>query len=100
MLQIPFDQLSILQEQIKAALETSNFKEIDNLSKELEAIVTLLITEGNDKKFVKKCDIEYLVNLLNKVKKYQKLTEQKFKDYTSRVSKSRKMHEGYKQARG
>ena len=31
MVQTPFDQLSVLQDQIKVALEKSNFEEIDNL---------------------------------------------------------------------
>ena len=100
MVQTPFDQLSVLQDQIKVALEKSNFEEIDNLSRKLEAIVTRIITEANDEKSLGKYEIEYLINLLDTVKKYQKLTEKKFKDYTTMVSKSRKMHEGYKQARG
>ena len=100
MVKTPFDQLSVLQDQIKVALEKSNFNEIDDLSRKLEAIVTLIITGVNNENRLRKCEIDYLINLLDTVKKYQKLTEKKFKGYTTMVSKSRKMHEGYKQARG
>ena len=99
MTQQPFDQLAILQVKIEDALEKSNFEELETLSNKLESIVTLIISSENAQTTLEKNDIATLVKLVEDVKKYQDLTTEKFKHYTYGVSKSRKMHEAYKQHR-
>ena len=100
MIQQPFDQLAVLQIKIEDALEKSDFEEIKTLSDRLESGVTLIISDANAKTKLGKQEIEILVKLVDRVKKYQDLTTEKFKHYTYGVSKSRKMHEAYKQHRG
>ena len=100
MMQQPFNQLTVLQVKIEEALEKSNFEEIKTLSDRLESVVTLIISDENAKTNLEKHEIETLVKLVERVKKYQDLTTEKFKHYTYGVSKSRKMHEAYKQHRG
>ena len=97
MIQKSFDQLAILQGKIEDALEKSNFKELETLSGKLETIVTLIISAENAHASLEKHEIDALVRLVEKVTKYQVLTAEKFKHYTYSVSKSRKMHEAYKQ---
>ena len=99
MIQQPFDQLTELQIKIDDALEKSNFEEIKTLSDRLESVVTLIINDENAKNKLEKNEIETLVKLAEKVKNYESLTAEKFKHYTYGVSKSRKMHEAYKQHR-
>ena len=99
MTQQPFDQLAILQVKIEDALEKSNFEELETLSNKLESIVTLIISSENAQTTLEKNDIATLIKLVEDVKKYQDLTTEKFKHYTYGVSKSRKMHEAYKQHR-
>ena len=100
MTQQPFDQLAILQVKIEDALEKSNFEELETLSNRLESLVTLMIGAENGLTNLEKHEIETLARLVEKVKKYETLTAEKFKHYTYGVSKSRKMHEAYKQHRG
>jgi len=100
MIQQPFDQLAILQVKIEDALEKSNFEELETLSNRLESLVNLMISAENGATSLEKHEIETLVELAEKVKKYEALTAEKFKHYTYGVSKSRKMHEAYKQHRG
>ena len=100
MTQQPFDQLAILQVKIEDALEKSNFEELETLSNRLESLITLMISAANGHTTLEKHEIETLVKLAEKVKKYEDLTAEKFKHYTYSVSKSRKMHEAYKQHRG
>ena len=45
-----------------------------------------------------KNDIDVLVKLLEDISRYEELTKKRFKDYTYGVSRSRKMHEAYKQS--
>ena len=99
MIEQPFDQLAILQGKIETALEKSNFKELETLSGRLEAIVTQIIGAESAHTTLEKYEIDDLVRLVEKVTKYQDLTAEKFKHYTYSVSKSRKMHEAYKQHR-
>ena len=99
MIQQPFDQLAVLQIKIEDALEKSDFEELETLSNKLESIVTLIISSENAQTTLEKNDIATLVKLVEDVKKYQDLTTEKFKRYTYGVSKSRKMHEAYKQHR-
>ena len=99
MIQQPFDQLAVLQIKIEDALEKSDFEELETLSNKLESIVTLIISSENAQTTLEKNDIATLVKLVEDVKKYQDLTTEKFKHYTYGVSKSRKMHEAYKQHR-
>ena len=99
MIQQPLDQLAVLQAKIEDALEKSNFEELETLSNRLESLVTLMISAENGATSLEKHEIETLIKLAEKVKKYQDLTTEKFKHYTYGVSKSRKMHEAYKQHR-
>ena len=99
MIQQPFDQLAVLQVKIEDALEKSNFEELETLSNRLESLVTLMISSENGHTSLEKHEIETLFKLAEKVKKYEALTAEKFKHYTCGVSKSRKMHEAYKQHR-
>ena len=99
MTQQPFDQLAVLQIKIEDALEKSNFEELETLSNKLESIVTLIISSENAQTTLETNDIATLVKLVEDVKKYRDLTTEKFKHYTYGVSKSRKMHEAYKQHR-
>ena len=99
MIQRPFDQLAILQEKIEDALEKSNFKELEALSGRLETIATQIISAENAHTNLEKHEIDDLARLVEKVTKYQDLAAEKFKHYTYSVSKSRKMHEAYKQHR-
>ena len=100
MIQQPFDQLAVLQVKIEDALEKSNFEELESLSYRLQTLVTLMISAENGHTTLEKHEIETLARLVEKVKKYEALTAEKFKHYTYGVSKSRKMHEAYKQHRG
>ena len=99
MIQQPFDQLAVLQVKIEDALEKSDFEELETLSNKLESIVTLMLSAKNAYTSLEKHEIETLIKLAEKVKKYQDLTTEKFKHYTYGVSKSRKMHEAYKHHR-
>ena len=97
MIQKSFDQLAILQGKIEDALEKSNFKELETLSGRLETIVKLIISAENAHTRLEKHEVDTLIRLVEKVTEYQGLTAEKFKRYTYSVSKSRKMHEAYKQ---
>ena len=99
MIQKPFDHLAILQGKIEDALEKSNFKELETLSGRLETIVTRIISAENAHASLEKHEVDTLIRLVEKVTEYQDLTTEKFKRYTYSVSKSRKMHEAYKQHR-
>ena len=100
MIQSDFDEISKLQQKIELALEDKNFEALNNLSNELETVVKLVVEDKNFISTLNKDKTNYLKQLIEAVKVYQDLTQQKFKNYTFRVSQSRKMHVGYKQTRG
>ena len=100
MAKINFTEISGLRVNIDLALDEKNFEELNNLSKSLEAIVKTLVEDIDTPHNLSKSEINTLVELLEDVARYEELTKKQFKDYTYGVSRSRKMHEAYKQNRG
>ena len=97
---IKFAEISKLKDEIDHALDENNFEELNNLSKSLEAVVKALVEDKDTARNLSKSEINTLVELLEDVARYEELTKKQFKDYTYGVSRSRKMHEAYKQNRG
>ena len=95
-----FTEISGLKDKIDLALDKKNFEELNNLSNSLEAIVKTLVGDRDTTHNLSKSEINTLVELLEDVARYEELTKKQFKDYTYGVSRSRKMHEAYKQNRG
>ena len=100
MAKINFTEISGLRDNIDLALDEKNFEELNNLSKSLEAIVKTLVEDRDTPHNLSKSEINTLVKLLEDVARYEELTKKQFKKYTYGVSRSRKMHEAYKQNRG
>ena len=97
---IKFTEISRLKDKIDYALDKNNFEELNSLSNSLEAIVKTLIEDNDTARNLSKSEINVLVKLLEDVARYEELTKKRFKNYTYGVSRSRKMHEAYKQNRG
>ena len=95
-----FTTISGLKDKIDLALDKKNFEELKNLSNSLEAIVKTLVEDRDTTHSLSKSEINTLVGLLEDVARYEELTKKQFKEYTYDVSRSRKMHEAYKQNRG
>jgi hypothetical protein len=95
-----FTAISGLKDKIDLALDKKNFEELKNLSNSLEAIVKTLVEDRDTTHSLSKSEINTLVGLLEDVARYEELTKKQFKEYTYDVSRSRKMHEAYKQNRG
>ena len=95
-----FTEISGLKDNIDLALDKKNFEELKNLSNSLEAIVKTLVEDRDTTHSLSKSEINTLVGLLEDVARYEELTKKQFKEYTYGVSRSRKMHEAYKQNRG
>ena len=91
-----FTEISKLKDEIDHALDENNFEELNNLSNSLEAIVKTLVEDKA--RNLSKSEINLLVKLLKDISRYEELTKKRFKDYTYGVSRSRKMHEAYKQS--
>ncbi len=100
MAKINFTEISGLKDKIDLALDKKNFEELNNLSNSLEAIVKTLVEDRDTTHNLSKSEINTLVELLEDVARYEELTKKQFKEYTYGVSRSRKMHEAYKQNRG
>ena len=100
MAKINFTEISGLKDNIDIALENNNFEELNNLSNRLEAIVKTLVEDKETRHNLSKSEISTLVKLLEEVAHYEELTKKQFKEYSYGVSRSRKMHEAYKQNRG
>ena len=97
---IKFKEISKLKDEIDHALDENNFEELNNLSNNLEAIVKTLVEDKDTARNFSKNEINVLCELLKDVAHYEELTKKQFKEYTYGVSRSRKMHEAYKQNRG
>ena len=95
-----FTAISGLKDKIDLALDKKNFEELKNLSNSLEAIVKTLVEDRDTTHNLSRSEINTLVGLLEDVARYEELTKKQFKEYTYDVSRSRKMHEAYKQNRG
>ena len=95
---IKFTEISKLKDEIDHALDENNFEELNNLSNSLEAIVKTLVEDKDTARNLSKSEINVLVKLLEDISRYEELTKKRFKDYTYGVSRSRKMHEAYKQS--
>tara|TARA_B100000886_G_C20248254_1_gene417565 strand:+ start:374 stop:676 length:303 start_codon:yes stop_codon:yes gene_type:complete len=95
-----FNEISRLKDKIDHALDNNNFEELNSLSNSLETIVKTLVEDREITHNLSKSEINSLVELLEDVGRYEELTKKRFKDYTYGVSRSRKMHEAYKQNRG
>ena len=95
-----FTEISGLKDKIDLALDKKNFEELNNLSKSLEAIVKTLVEDRDTPHNLSKSEINTLVELLEDIARYEELTKKQFKEYTYGVSRSRRMHEAYKQNRG
>jgi hypothetical protein len=95
-----FTEISRLKDQIDFALDKNNFEELNSLSNSLEALVKTLVEDRKITDNLSKSEINVLVKLLEDVARYEELTKKRFKEYTYSVSRSRKMHEAYKQHRG
>ena len=90
-------KIKSLQSKIDAALKESSFEKLAILSSELESLVKKLVSDPNYKNRITLRESIDLKNLLVSVQKYEKDTSLKFKDYSSQVSRKRKMHQAYKQ---
>ena len=88
-----------LQEQIECALQKNNFEELDKLSKRLDASVKVLLANKETENSLSRSEISALIKIKQTVNNYEELSQKRFKDYTYGVSRSRKMHEAYKQNR-
>ena len=93
-----FTEISRLKDQIDFVLDKNNFEELNSLSNSLEAIVRTLVEDKDTARKLSKSEINVLVKLLEDISRYEELTKKRFKDYTYGVSRSRKMHEAYKQS--
>ena len=92
-----FTEILGLKDKIDLALHKKNFEELNNLSNSLEAIVKTLVEDRSTPHNLSRGEINTLVELLEDVARYEELTKKQFKEYTYGVSRSRKMHEAYKQ---
>ena len=90
-------KIKSLQSKIEFALKDSDFEKLANFSTELESSVEALVTNPIYKDSITKEELAHLQNLLSNVRKYQEETSKKFKDYTLKVSRNKKMHQAYKQ---
>ena len=90
-------KIKSLQSKIEFALKESDFEKLANFSTELESSVEALVTNSIYKDSITKEELAHLQNLLSNVQKYQEETSKKFKDYTLKVSRNKKMHQAYKQ---
>ena len=88
-----------LQEQIESALEKNNFEELETLSKRLDASVHVLLANKQTENSLSLSEISILIKIKQAINNYEELSQKRFKDYTYGVSRSRKMHEAYKQNR-
>ena len=95
-----FTEISRLKDQIDFALDKNNFEELNSLSNSLEALVKTLVEDRKITDNLSKSEINVLFKLLEDVARYEELTKKQFREYTYGVSRSRKMHEAYKQNRG
>ena len=95
-----FAEISKLKDKIDHALDENNFEELNNLSNNLEAIVKTLAEDKDTARNLSQSEINVLAKLLEDISRYEELTKKQFKEYTYGVSRSRKMHEAYKQNRG
>ena len=93
-----FTEISKLKDAIDHALDENNFEELNSLSNSLEAIVKTLAEDKDTACNLSKSEVDVLVRLLEDISRYEELTKKRFKDYTYGVSRSRKMHEAYKQS--
>ena len=91
-------EISKLKDEIDHALDENNFEELNNLSNSLEAIVKTLVEDKDTARNLSQSEINVLVKLLEDISRYEELTKKRCKDYTYGVSRSRKMHEAYKQS--
>ena len=90
-------KIKSLQSKIEFALKDSDFEKLANFSTELESSVEALVTNSIYKDSITQDELAHLQNLLSSVRKYQEETSTKFKDYTLKVSRNKKMHQAYKQ---
>ena len=90
-------KIKSLQSKIEFALKDSDFEKLANFSTELEGSVEALVTNSIYKDSITQDELAYLQNLLSSVRTYQEETSAKFKDYTLKVSRNKKMHQAYKQ---
>ena len=90
-------KIKSLQSKIDIALEESSFEKLAILSSELGTLVEVLVNDANYKNSITKQDLTNLQRLLVSVQKYQQETSLKFRNYTLKVSRKRKMHQAYKQ---
>ena len=90
-------KIKSLQSKIDTALKESSFEKLAILSTELETSVESLISDPNYKNSITQQELINLQNLLISVQNYQQETSLKFRDYSLKVSRKRKMHQAYKQ---
>ena len=92
-----FIKIKSLQSKIDTALKESSFEKLAILSSELGTSVESLISDPNYKNSITQQELINLQNLLISVQNYQQETSLKFRDYSLKVSRKRKMHQAYKQ---
>jgi|TARA_Y100000991_G_scaffold198971_1_gene170404 hypothetical protein len=90
-------KIKSLQSKIDTALKESSFEKLAILSSELGTSVESLISDPNYKNSITQQELINLQNLLISVQNYQQETSLKFRDYSLKVSRKRKMHQAYKQ---
>ena len=90
-------EIKSIQSKIEFALRESDFEKLANLSADLGSHVEALVSNSVFKDTITRHELADLQNLLSIVQKYQEETSEKFKDYTSKVSRKQKMHQAYKQ---
>ena len=90
-------KLNFLEIKIDKALEKNDFVEVSRLAHELENTTKILISKSGDKDYIDTATLEKFKSILTNVKKFEQKTLANFKNYTSNISQTTKMHAAYKQ---
>ena len=89
-----FNKITSIRVKIENSLKDEDFVSISELSKELDQSVRKLSEILKSQQFTDP-DRKKLEMLSKEIENFKKSTIEKFKDYTSKVSKQTKMHQAY-----
>ena len=90
-------KINFLETKIDKALEENDFVEISRLAHELENTTKILIKESGNKDYLDTTTLEKFKSILINVKRFEQRTVTNFKNYTSNISQTTKMHAAYKE---
>ena len=90
-------KINFLETKIDKALEENDFVEISRLAHELENTTKILIKESGNKHYLDTTTLEKFKSILINVKRFEQRTVTNFKNYTSNISQTTKMHAAYKE---